>query len=592
MMTLTQGRKLSFNSNKCGCLGMGLILLTLVVGWGPGRAEASSAPPRGDFPLAFEGRQALSEASLREAASMEIDRFYEQGHRPADAEDAAVQMEQKYRRAGFAFARVHYRLGSVLGGPGLIFAISEGSQVLLETVALAGNSVYAQAVLLPFFQGKHLGFLGLGPVAFNQTEIETGTGALRDFYLGEGYLDIQCDPPQYVFSPDRRRVQVKQNLHEGRRYLIREVNYSGDVLVKLLPALEAVQREFVGKPYYRRRNLNLEERILQSYGDEGYADAVVSVEAKIRRDLGQVSLQARIRSGVPVTLTQVAVSGNTVTQTAFILSRLPSKAGQPLRLSQKNQGFSNLYATGLFSSVDLSLEKIDDPKASVLQVTVDELPYKELYASAGYGSYEWLRFLAGFKEKNIFGTGRIFRTEAGASFKGENALTGLTDPWFFNTEVTGDFSVFYRRRVEPVYVSQEFGSTLQFSRQLWERVFLSWGYTLRSTHLFDLKADADLQGAVRQYQTGAIVLQTYYDTRDNPLYPARGQKTDISSEFSHPDFGSQITYDRYTFGTEWFVPVTEGSVLALRYATGLLVPGDGWETIPLDKRFYNGGANS
>jgi outer membrane protein assembly complex protein YaeT len=587
-----RGRKLFSNLNNPSRTIFFLTLLALAVFTQPVWAAGPNSETQADFPIGFEGQKAITEPSLKEAAAAELSSFYKNGLRRADADDAAFQMERLYRQSGFAFAKVSYRYAPVLGKPGLLFTLSEGPRVELQTISLTGNSAYAAAVLLPFYEGKHSGFPGLGRMIFNKTEIDSGASGIHDYYLSEGYLEVTLDPPQYEFSPDRSRVTVKQIIHKGVRYLIHDIAYTGDLLEKLQPSLEEIKLEITEKPFYRRQELALKDRILQLYGDEGYADATVTVEASLNSTTGQVSLQARIRSGLLITLTQVEVFGNTVTQTPFILSRLPAKPGQLLRRNQTNQGFSNLYATGLFSKVDLSLEKNGNPRERILQVAVYEVPYKELFFEAGYGSYEWLRILAGFKEKNIFGTGRIFRTEAGASFKGENTLIGLTDPWFLNTEVTGDLSVFYRRREEPEYISQKFGSTAQFSKQLFEHMYLSLGYTLDSTHLFNLQADADLQGIVANYQTGAIILQTYYDTRNNALYPSAGQKTSFSSEFSTPVFGSQITYNRFTFGTQWFLPITASSVLALRYDTGLIVPGEGLDVIPLDRRFYNGGANS
>jgi outer membrane protein assembly complex protein YaeT len=585
-----RGQKLFFNSNNPGRLFFKLVLLVLLL---PGAVTAvtDNGGPA-DFPLGFEGQKSVSESSLRKAAAAEIARFYKNGHRRADADDAAFQMEQLYRQSGYAFAEVQYHYVPVMGKPGLLFVISEGPRVKLEALKLAGNSAYTEAALRNFYTGKRSGFLGLGAVVFNKAKIDEGGSNLRDFYLSEGYLNIRLDPTEYNFSPDRSRVIVRQSLHEGVRYLIYKVAYTGDSLPKLQPRLQAISVELAGKPYYRRQDLILQDKVLQLYGDEGYAAAAVAVEASLNSSTGQVLMQARIASGLPIILSRVEVSGNTVTQASFILNRLPLKIGQPLRLNQKNKGFSNLYATGLFSKVDLTLEKTAEPQAENLQVTVSELPYKELYFETGYGSYEYLRFLGGFKEKNIFGTGRIFRTEAGASFKGEDSLVGITDPWFLNTEVSADLSVFYHRREEPAYFSQNFGSTLLFSEHLGDHGLLSLGYTLLNTRLFNVQADADLKGVVTDYQTGAITLQTYYDTRNNVLYPSQGQKVSFSSEFSHPNFGSQIAYTRFTFGAQEYLPITTSSVLALRYNTGLIIPGVGLDSIPLDQRFYNGGANS
>ena len=103
------------------------------------------------------------------------------------------------------------------------------------------------------------------------------------------------------------------------------------------------------------------------------------------------------------------------------------KAGEYYNLALQKASFRDLYRTGIFSKVDFELEKTEDPAQRVLVVTVAETRAKEVFFEPGWGSYEKLRLRVGFQEKNLFGTGRIFRTQATGSLKARG-LSGGADP--------------------------------------------------------------------------------------------------------------------------------------------------------------------
>ena len=104
-----------------------------------------------------------------------------------------------------------------------------------------------------------------------------------------------------------------------------------------------------------------------------------------------------------------------------------------------------------------------------------ESPAKELYFEPGWNSYEKLRLKAGFREKNLFGTGRIFGLDAAVSLKAQSLIASLSDPWFLNTDITADLPVFYNQRKQPPFTRQDLGGSLLFSKKLTDRLSASEG---------------------------------------------------------------------------------------------------------------------
>ena len=91
----------------------------------------------------------------------------------------------------------------------------------------------------------------------------------------------------------------------------------------------------------------------------------------------------------------------------------------------------------------------------------------------GWGSYEKLRLRAGFREKNLFGTGRIFGPEATVSLKAQSLVARLSDPWFLNTKTKADLTGFYSRREEPSFTRRDVGGSLLFTRTLTDHIRLN-----------------------------------------------------------------------------------------------------------------------
>ena len=72
---------------------------------------------------------------------------------------------------------------------------------------------------------------------------------------------------------------------------------------------------------------------------------------------GMVVPDAEITQGPRVTISKILIRGNDKTKNKFIRNRLLLKPGDCFDLELQQKSFQQLYKTGLFSKVDLHLEK-------------------------------------------------------------------------------------------------------------------------------------------------------------------------------------------------------------------------------------------
>ena len=571
--------------------GLFAVILTMVCSILPATAETEvKNTDSKSYNIVFRGNAAISDGALGREAARELEAFEKEGHRPADIDDAAFQMQTAYRNDGYAFATVDYQIEKKQGLTAVTFLISEGPRVTVRDIVLSGNQAFDDSSLKEYFAEDRSGLLSKGELVFIRSDVELAVDKIRQRYLTQGYLDAVVEAPALQFTADRSQVDITITIVEGTQYTIHRIDMRGDVLANAQKELEQIQQELLGQPYFNRKKLLLQTRILDAYGNRGYPDVAVEIERQSGGKPGQVVLEVTVASGPQVTIAAVEIKGNQRTRPDFIRNRIRLKAGDRYDLSLQKQSFRDLYRTGIFSKVDFDLQKTADPDKRLLVVNVEETRTRELFLEPGWGSYEKLRLRVGFQDKNIFGSGRIFKIQATGSLKARSLVGSLSDPFFFNSDIRADLTAFYNHREEPSFTREDTGMSFGLSKDLTENVLTSAQYMIRNTDITDV--DRFEQQSEGNYDFASIKGQVTYDTRNDFFFPTTGQRIFGAVEQAHEVLGSDINLTRLTGGVRRFFRLTPGTVLGVRYAAGLLLPGQGEVTLPLSERFFNGGENS
>jgi len=542
------------------------------------------------YKIVFQGNVALNESVLRRDAAVELEAFEKEGHRPADIDDAAFQMQLAYRKAGYAFAAVDYHIETREAVTTVTFQISEGPRVIISDIRPVGNKAFRDEVLRSYFEKDRTGIFNRGELLFVRADVAAAVDEIRDRYMTHGYLDAVVEEPHLQFNADRSRVDITIKIIEGVHYTVHRIDFHGDVLPQVQTELDKLRQDMIGRPYFNRQKLILQSGILETYGNSGYPDASVEIERGSTAEPGQVELDAFITSGQLITIAGVEIRGNQRTRTSFIRDRIPLKAGDRYSLALQKQSFRDLYRTGIFSKVDFNLEKTDKPGQRILVVTVKETLAKEVFFEPGWGSYEKLRLRVGFQEKNLFGTGRIFRTQATGSVKAQSLGGGLSDPFFLNTDIKADLTAFFNHREEPSFTRRDIGITFALSKYLTDNLLSSAAYMIRKTDITNVDPVEDQSEG--NYNFASIKGQVTYDTRNDIFFPTTGQRLFAAAEQAAGLLGSGINLTRLTGGARVFYHLAANTVLGARYSTGLVLPGPGQVTLPLAERFFNGGENT
>jgi len=541
------------------------------------------------YTLTITGNSYFKKKDLLKAAATELQMFEQRGYRKADIDDGAFQMRSAYLQAGFAFAFVDYTYKQQSGRVNVTFKVEEGARVFIEKIHFAGNKNIKTATLLDFFSTKAGPWSGKQKMVFVESEVKNAVGRIRNYYRGEGFKDVKVKSPDLSFSENRSGVKILIEIEEGPRYIINEVVLHGDLIPELASEVEAIKKTFAGKSYYVRQKLLLRSRLEEAYDALGYADAVFEIEMVRLDEPGRVNLKADITSNEKVRIAKVMISGNSDTHTSFIRERVELKPGDIYTNAKRRESFRNLFDSGLFAKITIELTSQEQDGSRNLEVTVDELPTREVYVEPGWGSYERLRLGAGVSEKSLFGTGRNGRIDGLVSTKSESLTISYTDPWLLRTDISMNIPLNYENREEPSYTSEELSLSVMFSKKINKNLTLFTGYLYKITQLYDLGDDTSLQQEDENYNKGTLGLQAVWDSRDDIFYPSGGLRLAGGLDISLPVIGSEIEFGRITLGCRYFFELPKNYILGLRATTGLIIPIRDQTTIPISERFFNGG---
>jgi len=267
------------------------------------------------YSINITGNSHFSKNDLLKAAAAELQMFEQRGFRKADIDDAAHRMHSTYLQTGFAFAFVDYRYERTGELVWITFIVEEGPRVFVREINFTGNGFVQSDTLRDFFpQPSRILRREQQEVIFGEAEMQNVVNRIRNYYRGEGFIDVNVKSPDLDFTEDRTRVNITVEIEEGDRYFIHEVVLNGDIIEELSSELRTIRDEFTGKTYYVRRNLLLRSSLEEAYDTIGYADADFEIMIEKLEEPGRVRLEAFITSNEIVTIDQVIIGGNVITR--------------------------------------------------------------------------------------------------------------------------------------------------------------------------------------------------------------------------------------------------------------------------------------
>ncbi|MDE3207220.1 MAG: outer membrane protein assembly factor BamA, partial [Pseudomonadota bacterium] len=265
--------------------------------------------------------------------------------------------------------------------------------------------------------------------------------ALRSFYMDQGYLDFRILSTQVAMSPQKNGVDLTINLHEGRRYTVSSINFSGNLLFpkKKLESLLALKP---GEIFSRKKLTESTNKLTNLYGDKGYAYANIQAVPDLNKQKGTASFTILIDPGHRIYVRRINIHGNVRTEDVVIrreLRQLESSWYSQQKIKRSKQRLNRL---GFFSHVNMSTKPVTgSPDEVDVDVGVKERSTGTIMAGVGYSNQLGVLLNGSISQNNVFGTGNAVSIQATTSQIVRDYELSYNNPYFTDNGISRGFGV-------------------------------------------------------------------------------------------------------------------------------------------------------
>lgn len=510
---------------------------------------------------------------------------------------AAAKLQQYYLGEGYADARVIPVTKTT--GPGTVsvtFLIEEGGRSKIRKVAFEGNREVGAKRLQKAISTKRYfwmtsWFSNAG--IYKQDELDQDVERLRDFYLNEGYVQVQVGTPRVLPLPDRKGFTVVFPIVEGERYTVERIRLTGHSIfddAELSRGLVLREGEIFRRNLLRQDITTLTDR----YGERGYAFVDIRPQFVPHPDTRRIDLTYEIREGRPVTVREIRIEGNEKTYDTVIRRELRVAERELVDTKALKRSFQRINNLNFFENVEILPNPIGDDQMDIL-VRVKEKPTGTFSVGGGYSSVDGPVFQSDITQGNLFGRGQLLRARLEKSTKRTtNYSLTFREPYLLGHPVSGTVEVFSQERKYSTYKDSRVGGTLSLNKSFGEYVSAGLSYTREATRVFDVALAPAAPAAVvaaaarGKVTTSSVGLTVAHDTRDFWFEPKEGQRHSLSLEYAGGILGGDNRFYRVVSDHSAFVPVVWSTVFSLHLRLGYL----GGREVPLSERFIVGGINT
>ena len=564
--------------------------------------------------VSFVGNVSIATSKLQEVVDIQagesIDRFR--------ISLARQSMERMYRDRNFPFASVTVDEEKLTRAGELVFLVTEGPNVRIRRVSFRGAESYEKGRLMREIRTRSWIFVFRnGKLDFEQ--LDDDVAALRRFYESKGFFDVRVGR-RIIFSPDQREANIEFVVDEGRRYVVKSINFVGVKEIdtqKLTGEFRLAQGD-----YYDRELIDRDiKQIVKAYSPLGriyqpnandpdylrIADRVL-----FKPEAGEVELTYDVSEGKPFNLGQIIVRGNPKTMDKLVLREMRMAPGELYNSAEVSDAMGRVRSSSYYAEATATPIG-EDPATRDLLVEVRERQTATFNVGAGVNSnggvagnitYEQRNFDIGnlpdsfgdlFSDRALTGAGQRLRIsfEPGTEITNFSILFG--EPALFDQPYSLTTEVYLRDRVRDHYDERRIGGRVQFGRRIDYINLISLQFRGELVDISSIEDEpirapeiVELEGTS---QLTTVALGYRRDTTDRGFVPSKGYTFNITTEQAGA-LGGDFDFNKVSASWDSYYAVFEDllerkTVLALHADTGYI-----FGNAPFFERFYAGGIGS
>ena len=561
-------------------------------------------------PVQVVGADHMRDKKIRELLGLQPDDFVDDQVLGA----SALKVVDAYREKRFEEPHVTWAIDPLDAAEGLArvtVTIQEGRTTKVAKVIFTGNRGLPLGALEKAVDQRSW----WNPLRwilrrnYDVDELEDGRLKVLDLYLNAGYLDATVSEP-VITRNSKGDIVVRFDIVEGTRYRCGDVTLSG---VSLFPEAE-LRRVAALKPGQVAGSgiLDASEMALRDfYGSRGYVNTRVQSILDPVASQGVVRVRFAVTEGNLTTIGNILIRGNTRTKDKVIRRELLIYPGDILDEVKAKRSERRLTNLGYFETVRRRTLNTDDPNRQDVVFDVDEKRTGQLMVGAGFSTVDNIVGYAELSQGNfdLFGWPHFtgggqklkLRTEFGSTRK--DYEISFIEPWFLDRQLSFGVDLYRSEYNYSDYDVRRTGAALTLGKSLFgpNRVDLRYQFERSEVSQIDdtntyFYADETLDSyrfvSEEDRLDSSMTLTVTHDTRDNPFFPSRGNRSSVFGSASGNLLGGDTELYRLGFRAAQYVPLWFGHVLSFKARYEIVDEyGDAAE-VPIDERLFIGGGRT
>ncbi len=537
-----------------------------------------------------------------------------------DPEEVVYNLEDFYRERGYYFVKVEMKvLQKEKNLESYELFVDAGPRVNIGNIQIDGYSLDPEALENILEPTR----FALFKTVFSEKFVRDKLRSIESLYFEKGYADVKISDPEYEFSEDKKLVNVRVLLEEGKPYLIDEVGFEGNKAFtqeKLLAAIPFKE----GQPLNQTWVNQVKTSIRRLYLSHGYTEVTIKLSHQIQTINKYHSLTSTIKigEGQQLIIGKISIEGLRFTKMIVVEREINLKTGMIFTPARISDNRNRLMKLGLFESVRIqpmaTILSEEETKQIHLVIKIREKKPGTAEFKPGWGTYKGARFSMGLSYANLggFGGRRVFQTlkvsqeaqqerlEVEPPILGYEILVGFTEPYILRSQFQGTITYLLSNTADKQFHLNNETFELNFLRPLTPHLRMNLGYKLKKSRYVRDKVN-DNQSTLLNFdrvQTGAFIPNIFGDWRDNPKWPLEGGVLALSIDvarksflFSDMDYNKYFLYGSFYKGIYGRVGINIHTQIGqIDVMSGKQCGNSGQEYClpPQEERFFTGGTGS
>lgn len=561
--------------------------------------------------ITIEGNKAIKTEDLLEGLAGQGLREGEI-FKQATLDRVSLELERQYVAQGQYTAHITTNIENLEPNRvAITINVDEGKKSGIRQIEFIGNHTYSKATLLEAMELREPTLLGFitGKNQYSKQKLNGDLESLEAFYKDRGYVQFRLLSADVSMTPDRKQVYLTIAINEGDKFVIDDVDVSGDFgdlepdrILTLIETNPAIRIE-KGETFSNAKVTRIKDFVTNYLRDNGYTFADVWESPQIN-DGGTVDLKFVINTGKRVYVRRINFGGNVVTQDSVLRREMRQLEGA--RASTRHVETSKLLLErlGYFENVNIETPEVlgSDDQIDV-DVSVVEQPTGSIGGTLGYQKYGGLLLGAQVEQSNIGGSGNSLSISLHYSEYTKNMNFSFLNPYYTDDGVSRGLGVYFSDtdygslQTFTQFSTSSFGAGANFGFPIGDFKRLQFATRVEWTDVTD-GYDQAIQISDFVDSSGAKFLNYKVEglwsnnKLNHTLFATRGSRQEIALEFSLP--GSELQFMRSTFRGDWYLPFRNKRDWAwhIRTYLGAGVAYGSTEEFPFFEHFHAGGFGS